>query len=177
MKVTFVSLLLILIHGCAIFHDFRSEVEVEHDSFENITTIKGIEKQSYEHSERQVYHHHRTSTHYLRTFVNHDKENISHQIYNTRFYQYEWRYYERAETNIDQELGNFTVIDRTVIDCSGSCLYSETWAVSVDTDFLESNKNGFKLKNYAKSGHSHTIKVTGKQIKQQLNAVNEVVES
>lgn len=161
---------LVAIQSCV---QLREGVEVDYDEFDEKTTIVGIEQDSWEHSEDVIQYQGNPSKHFIRTFVKPDI--VSHQLYIVAYYRGDWRFYRRAEAKADDELDDFVQINRDVVDgCSYGCIYREDWAISISDNFLQHNKEGFKIKSYAKSGHEHVIKVTAEQIKAQLEALKEL---
>ena len=167
-KILLVSFLALLFSGCFPTTEItlRTEPVVEDDEFEKNATIKGVEK-PIEGSKYKNY--------LLRSWVSKDSGKVTNQLYVSYNYtSSDWRFYRNAKDE-NADVLDFIEIDRDV-NCSGSmyssqCTYFETFGITIPTEKLRDNKEGYRVKISAKSGDDLIISITSDQIRKQLEAI------
>jgi hypothetical protein len=166
----FVIAFLTIISACSATANLitRDSVQAKTDKFDNQVTFLGITKTDVTSREYAI----PARNHYfLRSFLYKDSGEITHQIYVSLKYRHDWRYYNNASL-IGGSNPELLQIDREVVDCgSYTCVYEETVAVEIPTNYLKKNKEGFKVKLSADSGDEDIITISGRQIKRQLNSI------
>jgi len=143
----------------------REQVEIKSDEFEPNITINGIELPIDNNPYEQYF---------LRSFVNKKSKSVLHQLYVNYTYAGDWRFFNRAYAKGSKEL-KFTGIKRDVNCSSYGCSYNEHFGITIPGKYLRNNTGGFSVKVLSKSGHDLVLKVSGKQITEQIKAVDSVL--
>lgn len=143
-------------------------VQVEDSEFERNVKFLGIESRV----GNETGNPYAEDTVRLRSWINKEGGTTTHQVYYTDYYQDDWRHYTRASNGNAENL-RFVSIDRDVISCAGGrpCLLSETMGASISDDFLRQNADGFRMQFQSRSGRNQTIRITGRMIEKQLEAI------
>jgi hypothetical protein len=69
----------------------------------------------------------------------------------------------------------FIAVSREVVSCRSSvgCSYSENFAVAIPDSMLREHQDGLEVKFYSKAGREMVLKVTARQIRMQLKAIDD----
>lgn len=108
----------------------------------------------------------------IRAWIDKKTGAVTEQLYVDTSYLGYWRFWETAADDQAEPL-EVVAIDRTVLDCTGGCLYSETVGVTLPIDYVRKHAaTGFQIKINAKSGDYLILDVGADQIQPVLNAMD-----
>jgi hypothetical protein len=113
------------------------------------------------------------NAYFLRSWVHKTTGHVQHQLYVADSYEGSWALWNAANSQTAQSL-EFIPISRKVVSCGAysRCSYAEDFAVTIPDAMLREHQDGLAVKFYAKSGREMVLKLTARQIRRQLMAID-----
>jgi len=163
---------IVFITSCAMYNvPLRENVEIITDDFESTITIKGLNAH-FPPGTGLGSHANKRTQYFLRSIVDKETKSTTHQVYVVYKYgEGSWRFYDRASVKGGDSF-EVVKIDRDVICNEYGCSYTEQFGIIVPDKYLRNNLEGFIIKASSKSGYDILIKVSDRQIAEQIKAVD-----